>query len=584
MILVSLRNAVAGITTLFLSVIPAAAQQIPAAELDLVQRASQLEEAGNLSGADSLLRKALIAQPNSLSAILTLERLMRMRGDVDDLLPFIERLLAMDSESAIGHQMRVRTYSVLNQVEGIESAADAWIRATPRLETPYREVARVWQQRGDVARAIAVLERGRDQLGKDALALELGDLYAQRGDARRATAELARATGADARGLTLVRRRLSLQPDAGASVMPDLIDALTRPPTTQARQQAAVELAIDAGLTERALAAGKDLLRMAAPHEKSAALLDIARRADGAGLIPVAYWAYHELVEREGDDPAAQTLVLRARMAELALAVGDTAVARAAYRDLESGLAPGTPDRRRATAFRIQLTAREGRVREAAADFSEFRKTYGAAAEIDDVAAVVAASLLEEGDVTAAEQAVAGVVGPRSSLLRGRIALRRGDPATARIELLAAAPRLTGAEATDVIALAALLGNVSARAGKLIGSAAGREATDAVRLLSGPELDQVDAADRPVLLQYAAGAADRAGRPHDAARIRRVIVTEYADSPAAPAALLALARDLAQDEAMRTEARELLERLIIEHPRSALVPQARRALDAMPND
>ena len=578
-----LRAAAVGMTSLFLGALPADAQQIPAAELDLVQRASDLEEAGDLAGADALLRRALEAQPNSLSAILTLERIMRMRGEVENLLPFIERLLATDRESAIGHQMRVRTFSVLNRVEEIERAADAWVRATPRLETPYREVARVWQQRGDAPRAIAILERGREQLGKDALALELGDLYAQRGDDSRATAELARAVGPDARGLTLVRRRLSLQPDAGAGVMPSLIDALGRAPTTQARQHAAVELAIDAGLAERALVTGRALLRIAAPHEKNTLLLDIARRADGAGLVPVAYWAYRELVGREGNDPAAQTLVLRARMAELALAVGDTAVARDAYRDLESGLAPGTPDRRRATAFRIQLTAREGRVREAAADLAAFRRAYGAVPEVDDVAAVVAESLLQDDEVASAEEAVAGVVGPRSSLLRGRIALRRGDPATARVELLAAAPRLHGAEATDVIALASLLGNVSAQAGKLIGQAAGREVADAVRLLSGPELDRLEAADRPVLLEYAAGAAERAGRPHDAARIRRVIVSEYAGSPTAPAALLALARDLAQDEAMRSEARELLERLIIEHPRSALVPQARRALDAMPN-
>jgi TolA-binding protein len=63
--------------------------------------------------------------------------------------------------------------------------------------------------------------------------------------------------------------------------------------------------------------------------------------------------------------------------------------------------------------------------------------------------------------------------------------------------------------------------------------------------------------------------------------MRREIVAEYPRSREAPSALLALARTVAQRPGSHDEGRLLLERLILEHPRSALVPQARRELDRL---
>ena len=64
-------------------------------------------------------------------------------------------------------------------------------------------------------------------------------------------------------------------------------------------------------------------------------------------------------------------------------------------------------------------------------------------------------------------------------------------------------------------------------------------------------------------------------------RMRRRIINEFAKSNEAPGALLALARGLTERGEAVEEARQYLEKLIIEHPRSALVPQARQELDRL---
>jgi hypothetical protein len=79
----------------------------------------------------------------------------------------------------------------------------------------------------------------------------------------------------------------------------------------------------------------------------------------------------------------------------------------------------------------------------------------------------------------------------------------------------------------------------------------------------------------------AASIAERSELDVEAEKARRIIITDYVKSPEAPAALLALARTLSQKSETMGEAREQLERLILDHPRSALVPQARQELDRL---
>lgn len=554
-----------------------------AEEIRLMREAEAHEAAGDFAEAQKILEAIVGERPTAVTALLALERVLRIQGRPADLLAPVDRLLDADPTSAIGNRLRLQLLSELGRVEELEEAAEAWMQAAPRVETPYREIAKIWSGRGDHARAARVLERGRSQLKRDdALALELGETYAVlRGDAR-AFEEWSRAIGPDARGFSLVRRRLRSLPDGGARLLPGLIESLTQGRTTVSRRRAAVDLAIDAGLADRAEAVARTIVPELSQREREGFLVEVARRADGAHLPTLAYWAYGELLAAPASDEP--LLALRTRLAELALAVGDTVTARENFRIIEQAYAAGSPERRQAVAVRIELTAREGKVDDALRELDAFRSEFSEAPELDRLVAAVGDALLRSGKPARAEELIGTTRGPRTHLLRGRIALQRGEVTDARRDLMRAAAGLEGGEATEVLSLVTLLGRVSAEGGELLGSALARgmqgNVPGAIMLLvDGSE--ELDRGERAAILDFAAGLADRAELPAESERIRRLIALEYPDTPEAPAALLELGRELGRRPGAEEEARSFLERIVLDYPRSTLVPQARQELSRL---
>ncbi|HEX7049778.1 MAG TPA: tetratricopeptide repeat protein [Longimicrobiales bacterium] len=562
------------------------AQAVASGEIDevaMLRAAADREVAGDLAGAEQILLTVLDEHPGSLSALLSLERVLRMSGRLEALLPPLDALLAVDPSSPIGNQMRIRTLLRLNRPEAMARAAEAWMDAEPELETPYREIASILLERGDPQSALKVLTRGRSAVKRDdALALELGEAYAALGDYAHTVEEWSRAVGEEGEGFSLVRRRLSALPDGGARIVPRLIEALTTAPTTPGRQRAAAELAIDAGLDARAEAVARAAAAAMVPAERSGFLIEMARRADGAHLPRLAYWAYTEIVASGG--PAPRLVALQNRLGELALMLGDTVTAREHFAVVEGAYAPGTPERRQATAVRIRLTAREEDVEDAVAGLATFREMYPEAPELDELSAAIGDVLLSRGDATGAERVIAGIRGPRTSLLRSRIALQSGKLAQARAALLAAAPLLHGEQATRTILLATLLGRLSPEGGALLERALAEvergHVEKAIEILAD-ESDGLARPERSAILDFAADLADREELPLEAERIRRTLVMDFADMQEAPAALLALGRALAARPDQLEEARHYLERLVLDYPQSALVPQARRELDRL---
>jgi tetratricopeptide (TPR) repeat protein len=227
---------------------------------------------------------------------------------------------------------------------------------------------------------------------------------------------------------------------------------------------------------------------------------------------------------------------------------------------------------------------KEGKLTEAAAELRTFRDEYAQAPELDATAAMLATGHFEKGELDAATAALERVSGPHANLARGRIALRRGDVSGARAALMTSAPLLHGAEATQTLKLATLLGKVSREGGELLGEAlaavgAGEGKTAVVTVEK--RVEALPEAERPAILDFAAALADRGQLPLDAERIRRRIITEFPRSNEAPSALLTLARSLTDRSEATEEAKTYLEKLIIEYPRSALVPQARQELDRL---
>ncbi|MGH7480600.1 MAG: hypothetical protein ACRELV_00465, partial [Longimicrobiales bacterium] len=142
----------------------------------------------------------------------------------------------------------------------------------------------------------------------------------------------------------------------------------------------------------------------------------------------------------------------------------------------------------------------------------------------------------------------------------------------------------SGADATEALSLARLLGGLSGGGAELVGEALqlrddGR-AGEAVVLIVGRSA-RLPGEERAALLAFAADLADEAALDAEAEQIRRTLIAEHPGSTETPGAMLALARALAARPEAAAEARDLLERLVLEYPDSALVPQARRELERL---
>lgn len=554
-----------------------------AAEVELLRSAAALEQVGDLAGAEAAYRRILESRPASLSALISLERILRVENRVVELLPVLDAHLAAVPESPIGHQTRLRIHADLDQKDLFARAADAWLEAVPHLETPYREIARQLEQQGLPLEALAVLRRGSARIDTpDALALEIGAIHATLGSVPEAVDAWQRAIGPEAAGFPPVERRLTRLPDGGARVIPPLVDALTAAPISIGRQRAAAQLALRAGLGETAEPIVAAVAGALSGLERQGFLIEVARRAEAARLPRMAYWAYGELLV--GEPTEVQPAAVRTRVAELALLLGDTTHARSALEMLGAGATAGSIEQRRAAAAAVELAIRSEPIEAAERRLETFRARYPEAAEGGELAATLAERHLAAGDAVKAAELLRGAGSSRAGVLRARLALRGGEVRTARLELMGAAEGLDAEAATAALTLARLLGSLGPAAGTLLGEALDRRdagaAGDAVVLLVGRSA-ALPETERAALLGYAAGLADEGGLAAEAEQIRRTLVLEHPDAPETPPALLALARALAQRPSGVAEARVLLERLVLEYPTSALVPQARRELDRL---
>lgn len=551
-----------------------------ATDRELLEAARAAEAAGDIERAERLLRELHRRDAGSLTAVLSLERLLRAQGRLKEVLPLVERVLADEPASPIAHQLALRTLSAMDRLEALRAAERRWIDAAPEQPTPYREAARIWTHRGQHDEALRVLRDGRERLGDDALAYELGAVHARMGHGEPAVAEWQSAIGRDASGFAVVRRGLLGLPDGGASLTPALVEALSEPPTTVERVRAALVLAVGAGMEEDALGMARRVASMLEGAERSNFLLVTARAADSAREHHLAYWAYRRLAE-DGWMVAGAVAPLRRRMAELAAMLGDSVTARQAYARMADEVEPGSVAARAAAAARLELMVGTEPLEETVARYERFRASNPGAPELERLAAALSARALEDGRGDLAEAVIEEVPGALTSAVRARLALSEGDPGAARAAMLEAAAGLEGAEATRAILLATVLDRATPAGARRLALALARldggEVEDAIDTLTEGSV-ALEPAERSAMLEFAAGVAEREGMELRAESIRRMLLEAYPQSLEAPSALLGLARALAQRPGELDEARTLVERLILEHPRSALVPQARRLL------
>lgn len=234
--------------------------------------------------------------------------------------------------------------------------------------------------------------------------------------------------------------------------------------------------------------------------------------------------------------------------------------------------------------IRVEVAAPQVSVNTLQTRLRGFRSEFPDAPELDGITAAVAAGVASRGEVEAALTLVEPPPGPESRLERAWLLLDQGEMEAGREALTASLSGLAPSAATEVIQLLAVLDRVGPRAGgAMVESGARRRHGDltSAREALDTAMDEVPDTDRPALLfqagRLAVAAADTAAARGYFARIEGA----HFASAEAPEAMLRHARLLAADPARTDEARSLLERLILERPGAAVVPDARSELNRL---
>ena len=548
-----------------------------AAQADSLARAFEMERRGNFAGAIPLFRSALRTTPGNVNALLGLERSLMLIGRTSELVPDLRAALAASPNEPALYGVAIRTWNVLGQPDSVRKAAEKWASVQPGEETPYREWGNALLTRKDRSGARQAYLAGRQKLGKpDALAPELAELAATEGDFPASAQEwlLAMKKLPGYRASALAYLRTAPEPQRK-----DVLAAIAKDPSPEAHR-------LDAELRARwgdPLGAYERLMASLPPAKTQQVevlrLFGESLRGQASQPARVALGRTLEAVAERTS--GSQTQRLRLDAAQAYLDGGD----RVAARRMLTGLADegGTPGNLTAPATMtlVRLLVEEGKFDEAEQRLAATRGKLPA----DDAAELtrrVALGWARSGKLDRADRMVAGDSSVNGLALRGELKLLHGEVGEAKDLLQQAGPFAGSREdATERTMLLALLQPLEADTVAEIGAGflalARADTTAAVAAftaLAGRLSPEKGGAEARLL----AGRLEaRRGHVKEAESLLRSTASTK-EAAAAPAALLELGRLLARGGRSQ-EAVGVLEQLILDHPRSALVPQARRAID-----
>lgn len=543
---------------------------------DPLSRGFDLERRGAAAEAAAAYREALAARPADLAALLGLERTLVTLGRPADVLPPLRTALAANPGAGPAWGVAIRVHALLGEPDSARAALERWAALAPRSEEPYRELGRALAARRDRATARRVYEQGRSRLGRpEALAADLAELWTVEGRYPEAAREWALAMR---RQEGYRHTALGALAPAPAADRPRILDALKH----EGGEAAAAGAALAARWGDPV--AGFRLLEEALPAEapRAAALLrqfiEEVTPSEAPASGHARALALEALASRAGE---AQAPRLRS---EAARAYADAGRLEDARRMLDAlaadGAAPATLQAGAAVTV-VELLVAEGKLAEAEARLAEagdgvIPADRAALRRKLALAWARAGSLDRAAVLSAADSSVEGLA------LRGRLRLFEGDVAGARAALKAAGPYAGGREAAaERLALLALLAPLPADRLPVLGAALlAAEQGDTTAAVAGLERAAAEVGVErggAELLLHAGRLEVARGRDAEAERLLGA-AHSAAGTAAAPAALLELAR-LALARGRPADAIPHLEALILDHPGSALVPQARRLLD-----
>jgi len=562
----------------------AAAAPARAAGQEILLRAMDLEGVGAWNEAGTLYRQVLAEEPTNAAALLGLERVFVQPAQRDTVLACAERAIAANPAAPTAYAVELRTLRAMGRDSLAARALSRWVAVDSASPAPYREWARLSFRAGRVQDARDAVLLARQRLGDpSALAPELAQVDVQQADWAGAAREWRAAVGAQA--VYADAASFSLRP-APTAARDAVIAALTASgPEAATGRQLAADLLLGWSEPGRAWALLKDALP-ASDSLRIVALRTFAERSQALGgpdAQRAAGAAYDLLAAALPPEDAGRT---RIESAQAFAAAGDTAAARRVLRTLAADTAADGETRSAAAAATVELQVREGNPEEASRTLAAALERLSGT-ERERLARVIARGWLRRGALERAERAVDGDSSLAGDEVRGWVALYRGRLAEARRLL-----RLAGASVGDralaplraeTVALIDAVGqDTLPELGAALLRAARGDSLGASRALVAVARGLADSAAgseaEPALLAWAARCA-AAGRDSAGAEALWLEVADrFGASNAAPAAELALARALAGRGDLKGAARRL-EAMILAHPESALVPEARRELD-----
>ena len=568
------RSRLVGLVVLLLAgAAPAAAAQ--RAVVDPLARGLDLERRGNFVEAIAAYRTVLQARPGDPSALLGLERSLQPLNRTAEVIPAARAALEAAPTAAV-YGVLIRAFTAEGMADSARTTVERWARQAPNDEGPYREWGMAAMQARDRATARAAFQLARSKLGRsDILAAEMAQLLIGEGQWDAAALEWVRAarqlsgyllTGLAALGPTPERMR------------PAVLAALSADTSLLARR-------LQAPLMARwgDPLAGVDQLIEALPANAQVAaeiLTQFAEQVRPLGMPATAQArgrALEELARLSTGVAASRARLESARAYQEA---GDREGARRMLGNVASDTTAGAASAS-AAATLINVLVDDGRIEEAESRLASARPGLPTD-EFQALNRKVATGWVRRGDLDRAERVIQADSTVEGMALSGRIAIFRGDIAGGVTRLTMAGPYAgTREESTERTALLALVQPIESDSLPALGAAllllerrdSAGAASSLERVAGGLPPDHGGAE----LRLHAGRVHEGLGKEKEAERLYRAAATEVAPATA-PAAELALARLLIGVQ-RAAEAIPVLEHLILTYPTSALVPQARRALD-----
>ncbi len=552
--------------------------QVRIPEPDPMARALAAERKNSFAEAATLFGTILATKPADPGALFGMERVLRPLDRAPEMLGLVQRALAVDSMGVGILQIAVRTYTAAGRSDLARQYALRWAAQAPDDPAPFQEWSAAAAEIRDRIAARAALDLGRKRLTDPAaLSPDLAQMMMQDGDIAGATREWVVAV----KGTPEFR--------SGAAMLLGQVTLAQRASVRSTlRQDGGPESRQLLGLVELNwgnAVEGATLIRTALPdkQEEAAVLLESAidaLRGREDRITDLAKATMLEaLAQRQDGGEAAGTRLAAAR------AYADGGAERDARRLLGAAstdpLAPAATNQATAMTMLGVLLA-EGN----AAEAEKVLQRLSPSLAIDDrerETRRLAMAFARGGNFAHAEELIAADSSIAGLDLRGRLRLFAGDLAQATALLKAAGPYDDEREhAVQRVTLLVMMQSAGADSLRNLGAALlsleRGDSAKALRQLAdlAPRLAPAGAAEAHLLAgQLALGARDTT------AALRFLRLADDTLVPGvAPAARMLVARVMA-GSGRAEEAKALLERLIVDYPGSAVVPEARRFRDAL---